>query len=74
MVVLLTTSLWGARQDSEVAREAADILCQDLTRKLTGSRPTDRYFRAVTSLGKKIEEGQFKAIAGVEAGEILMTY
>ena len=74
MVVMLTTSLWAGRQDSEVVRAAADILCQDLTRKLTGRRPTDRYFRAVTKLGETVESGGFEAIAGVQAAEILMRY
>ena len=55
-------------------RGAADILCQDLTRRLTGRRPTDGYFRAVTKLGATIAEGGFEAIAGVQAQEILMPY
>ena len=55
-------------------QSAADILCQDLTRKITGKRPTDAYFRAVTKLGEKVAEGGFEAIAGIEAGEILMPY
>lgn len=74
LVVMLTTSLWGARQDHEVPRAAADVLCTDLRRKLTGRRPTDRDFRAVTRLGETIEAGEFQAIAGVEAAEVLMRY
>jgi alkylation response protein AidB-like acyl-CoA dehydrogenase len=74
LVVILTTSLWAGRQGDEVVQTAADILCQDLTRKLTGRRPTDRYYRAVTKLGETIEAGGFKAIAGIDPGEILMTY
>ncbi|MCA1685944.1 MAG: acyl-CoA/acyl-ACP dehydrogenase, partial [Planctomycetia bacterium] len=74
MVVMLTTSLWAGRQDSQVVRDAADILCQDLARKRTGRRPTDGYFRAVTKLGEAVESGGFEAIAGVEAAEILMKY
>ena len=73
-IVILTTSLWAAKQSSEVVREAADILCQDLTRKLTGARPTDRYFRQITKLGEAIEQGGFEAIAGVSPEEILMRY
>ncbi len=38
-VVILASSLWAGRQENEVVRAAADILCQDLTRKLTGKRP-----------------------------------
>ena len=36
MVVMLTTSCWAGGQSSEVVRDAADVLCQDLRRKLTG--------------------------------------
>ena len=73
-VVILTTSLWAAGQTDELVRDAADILCQDLTRKLTGRRPGDRYFRAVTRLGTAIADGGFAAIAGVPADEVLMPY
>jgi hypothetical protein len=74
LVAILATSLWAGRQASEVVQGAADILCQDLTRRLTGSRPTDGYFRAVTKLGATIAEGGFEAIAGVQPEEILMPY
>jgi alkylation response protein AidB-like acyl-CoA dehydrogenase len=74
MVVILCASLYAARQSDEVVREAADILCQDLTRELTGQRPSNDYFRAVTSLGETIAEGGFKSIAGLSADEILMPY
>ena len=41
MVVILASSLWASRQSSEIVQSAAHILCQDLTRKITGKRPTD---------------------------------
>ncbi len=74
MVTMLATSLWASRQDSEFVHEAADILCQDLTRKLNGNRPSDRYFKQVTRLGESIASGGFEAIAGIEPQEILMSY
>jgi len=73
-VTILCTSLYAARQNDEVVRQAADIFCQELTRKLTGERPSDRYFRTVTKLGEAIVEGGFKSISGVYAGEIMMQY
>ena len=39
-------------------RDAADILCQDLARKITGKRPSDSYFRAVTKLGEIEDQGR----------------
>jgi alkylation response protein AidB-like acyl-CoA dehydrogenase len=73
-VVILATSLWAGRQSSEVVQAAADILCQDLTRRITGRRPSDSYFRAATKLGETVAAGGFEAIAGIDAGEILMPY
>src|SRR5207253_1340557 len=69
-VTILCTALFAARQDDEIVRQAADVLCQDLTRKINGRRPSDRYYRTVTKLGDAIAQGGFKSIAGVDAGEI----
>lgn len=74
LVVILTTSLYAARQGDEVIRTAADVLCQDLTRRLTGARPGNQYFRTVTKLGETIAAGGFKSLAGIDAPEILMSY
>jgi alkylation response protein AidB-like acyl-CoA dehydrogenase len=74
LVVMLVTSLWAARQSDELTQNAADILCQDLTRRLTGRRPSDGYFRAASQLGEKVAAGGFEAIAGVARGEIMMPY
>ena len=53
---------------------AAEVLCSDLKRRLTGRRPSDAEYRAVTKLGETVASGGFEAIAGIEAGEILMPY
>ncbi|MEQ8787742.1 MAG: acyl-CoA dehydrogenase family protein [Pirellulaceae bacterium] len=74
LVVMLCTSLYAARRDDEVVHHAADILCQDLQRELTGERPSDKYFRSVTSLGESIVEGGFQSIAGLQPDEIMMPY
>ncbi|MBI2827453.1 MAG: acyl-CoA/acyl-ACP dehydrogenase [Planctomycetia bacterium] len=74
MATMLVTALSAGRQPDEMIRAAGDIACQDLRRKLTGERPTDGYFRAVTTLGAKIAEGGFAPIAGIAAADILMPY
>ncbi len=74
LVVMLCTSLYAARQEDEVVRAAADLVCQDLRRELSGSRPSDRYFRAATSLGQTIVDGGFASIENVPVDEILMPY
>ncbi len=74
LVVMLCTSLYAARQEDEVVQAAADIVCQDLRRQLSGDRPTDRYFRATTSLGQTIVDGGFTSIEGLAPDEIMMPY
>ncbi len=73
-IVMLVTALWAHQQKSEASRAAADILCQDLRRKLTGERPSDSYFRDVGKLADLVLAGGFEALAGVERAEILMRY
>jgi hypothetical protein len=73
-VVILVTALWGNQQKEEASALAADILCQDLRRKLMGERPTDRYFGDVERLADIIIGGGFEALAGVPRDEILMEY
>ena len=72
-VTLLVTAL-AARGKPEPTVAAADILCQDLQRKLTGKRPTDRYFRDATKTADLVIDGGFEQIAGVAREEILMKY
>jgi hypothetical protein len=73
-VTILVTALWGHRQKSEANVAAADLLCQDLRRKLTGERPSDRYFRDAGKLADMILSGGFEELAGVPRAEIMMKY
>jgi hypothetical protein len=74
LITILTTSMYGARQEEPLLRDAADMLCEHLKQKLLGRRNTNHYFRRVTELGAAIAEGKFHSIAGVEAEAILMPY
>jgi hypothetical protein len=74
LIVVLCTSLYGARQSDEVVRDSADVMCQQLIQQHTGRRPTNRYYRQVTELGAAIAEGGFKSLAGLEPDEVLMKY
>jgi hypothetical protein len=73
-IVMLVTALWAHGQKKEVAIASADILCQDLRRKLTGARPSDSYFRATNSLADMILSGGFEELAQVPRDEVLMRY
>ncbi len=73
-VVILVTALWANREANEVTTAAADLLCQDLRRKLTGERPSDAYFRSVGRLAETIIDGGYETLAGIPRLEILMKY
>ena len=73
-VVILVTALYAHQQRNEVTTDAADIICQDLRRKLTGERPSDRYFKDVSQAADKVIGGGFEVLAGAPIGEILMRY
>jgi alkylation response protein AidB-like acyl-CoA dehydrogenase len=74
LITMLTTSLYGARQEDPITRDAAEMFCESMRQKLLGRRPSNNYFRRTTELGAAIAEGKFRSIAGIEAEEILMPY
>ena len=74
LITMLCTSLYGARQEDEMVRDAADVLCQQLTQKYTGRRASNAYYRQVTELGAAIADGGFKSLEGIEPGKIMMPY
>jgi hypothetical protein len=57
-----------------VSLAAAELLCQDLRRKLTGTRPGDDYFRDASRLADMVISGGFEPLTGVPAAEVLMQY
>jgi acyl-CoA dehydrogenase len=73
-IVMIVTLMWAHGQKTEIAIASADILCQDMRRKLTGERPSDAYFKAVNELADKIVAGGFENLAGVPRQEIMMKY
>jgi alkylation response protein AidB-like acyl-CoA dehydrogenase len=73
-VTILVTALYAHRQKDEVVTAAADLLCQDLRRKLTGKRPSDRYFRMAGQLADQILGGKFPGLSEVPRQEILQKY
>jgi alkylation response protein AidB-like acyl-CoA dehydrogenase len=73
-IVILCTSLYGSRQTDELVRNAADCICRDFTRSLTGRRTEDKDFRAVTKLGEQIAAGGCSLLEGTVPSEILMSY
>lgn len=74
MVVMLVTALWAGRQEHPTVHGAAQVLCAELRRRITGHRQAQAEFRAETELGRRIADGEFPLITGVEPPEILMKY
>lgn len=73
-IVMLVTAMHAHASKDEATIAAADILCQDLRRKLTGEQPSDNYFRDCAKLADMVIEGKFKQIEGVEQSAILRQY
>jgi alkylation response protein AidB-like acyl-CoA dehydrogenase len=73
-IVMIVTALHAHQSKKEIAIASADILCQDLRRRLTGERPSDRYFRDVSQLADMIIAGGFEDLAGVPRHDIMMPY
>ena len=74
LIIVLCTSLYAAKQDDELIREAAHVICTDLRREYANRRVKDREFRLATSLGAKIADGGLKSFTDVEPAEIMMSY
>lgn len=73
-VVMLVTSLYGAKHECEITRMAADVLCASLRRRITGGHADDRDFRRTTALGAAIADNGWAALHDVESEPVLMTY
>ena len=73
-VTMLVTALYANQQNDEIIIDSADILCRDLTNKLTGKRPSDTYFRLAGKLADKIIEGQYSSIKNIPEKKILFPY
>ena len=59
-IVMLVTANWAHGQGTEIAVAAADILCQDLRRKLTGERPIGPVFQGRRQAGGDDSGGRLR--------------
>jgi len=74
IVVILVTALWAHQDGNKVVQAAADILCQDLRRKLTGEKPTDKYFRRVCEVADMIMAEGYPGMEEIDPSNILFSY
>ncbi|MCC7529667.1 MAG: acyl-CoA dehydrogenase family protein [Candidatus Melainabacteria bacterium] len=73
-ITMLVTCFWAHQQQNLCVEMSADILCQDLRRKLAGERPTDSYFKACSQLADMIIDGQFPGLSEIERSDIIFSY
>lgn len=73
-VVILCTSLHGAHSKDPLTTDAAEVLCGQLWRGLTGERATNRDWRKITRLGGAIAEGGWAELDGIDPSDIMMRY
>lgn len=73
-ITMIVTAAWANQHPDESYKAAADILCQDLTRKLTGERASDEYFRDCRKLADIILEKGFDRMGDVVPAEVLFQY
>jgi alkylation response protein AidB-like acyl-CoA dehydrogenase len=73
-ITILVACMRAQRKNDETYTMAADILCRDLTRKLTGERTDDAYFKACRKLADRILESGFDGIEQPKKFDILFPY
>jgi alkylation response protein AidB-like acyl-CoA dehydrogenase len=73
-VTILVTALYAAQQNDPVTRGAADTICRELKRRISGGHPSDDDFRQVTHLGATIAQEGWNELSGVCTGKILQPY
>ena len=73
-VVILVTSLYAANAKDPITKLAADVACQEIRNRITGSRPSDTDFRRVTKLGGMIAENGWLELDNAAPGNILQPY
>lgn len=74
IITIIVTVMHASQSNDEVTRDAADILCQDLSRKLSGERPSDQYFKDCRKLAEKIIAGGMTSLNGVYQADIMFKY
>ncbi len=73
-VVLLVTSLYAAKCQDDTTRTAAETVCGELRRRITGKPVSDGEFRQVTKLGATIVNDGWSQLDDISADDILMPY
>ncbi|MBY0358515.1 MAG: acyl-CoA dehydrogenase family protein [Candidatus Obscuribacterales bacterium] len=73
-LTILVTAMHGHQKGDEVTLRAADILCQDLRRELSGEQPSDAYFKACSDLADLIVAGRMTQLEGIPSTQVMQSY
>ncbi len=73
-ITIVVTSLYAASSSDAATQQAADILCSELRRKMTGAAASDADFRRMTELGATITNQGWDELQDVVPGKIMMPY
>ena len=74
IIVILVTALWSHNSGNKVVQAAADILCQDLRRRLTGEKPSDKYFKRTSEVADLIMSEGYPGMNEISQTNILYSY
>ena len=73
-IVMLVTSLYAAESGDPITIAAADSICRELDRKISGGLASEADFRQVTELGDRIATSGWEELTDVRGDQILMPY
>ncbi len=73
-VTILVTALYAQHRRDGITRSAADVVCHELRRRISGQHPSDRDFQRVTRLGRTIVDQGWIELNGLAEGQILQEY
>jgi hypothetical protein len=73
-VTILATAQYAHSRGDEATILAADILCQDLIRKIKPTRESASYYRSTVKLGQLVAEGKFDQIADTQSHSVMRPY
>ncbi|MBU6453065.1 MAG: acyl-CoA/acyl-ACP dehydrogenase [Cyanobacteria bacterium REEB67] len=73
-VTILAAAQYAHGKGDEATILAADVLCQDLTRKIKPGRESASYFRTCVKLGQLVADGKFEQIEKTADSALLRTY
>ncbi|MEM6365765.1 MAG: acyl-CoA dehydrogenase family protein [Planctomycetota bacterium] len=73
-VTILVTALYAQHRGDGITCAAADVMCHELRRRISGRHSSDRDFQRVTRLGRTIVDQGWNELTGLTDGQIMQGY